>query len=217
MRSIITLISVILISGCSAIAGNLTKESKYEEPEVVRNLNTEFHTMPAPATGQAVVGVYGFSDKTGQRKPSSRMAQISTAVTQGAEVWLIKALQEVGDGKWFKVVERVGAGARYLGIGTSKEYRQDVVTVTMRMVSVQSGEVLLSVSVTKTIISAGTSMTFFKFFDMGTKNAELEMGYTINEPVNYAVRVAIEQSVVELIKEGERKGFWKFAQDQKSE
>ena len=266
MRSIITLISVILISGCSAIAGNLTKESKYEEPEVVRNLNTEFHPMPAPATGQAVVGVYGFSDKTGQRKPSGRMAQISTAVTQGAEVWLIKALQEVGGGKWFKVVERVGlenltkerqiirsarlsvndkrelkpmlfagvlveggiigydsnamtggAGARYLGIGTSKEYRQDVVTVTMRMVSVQSGEVLLSVSVTKTIISAGTSMTFFKFFDMGTKNAELEMGYTINEPVNYAVRVAIEQSVVELIKEGERKGFWKFAQNQKSE
>jgi uncharacterized protein YceK len=58
MKSIITLISVILISGCSAIAGNLTKESKYEEPEVVRNLNTEFHTMPAPSTGQAVVGVY---------------------------------------------------------------------------------------------------------------------------------------------------------------
>ena len=103
-----------------------------------------------------------------------------------------------------------GTGARYLGIGTSKEYRQDVVTITMRMVSVQSGEVLLSVSVTKTIISTGSSMTFFKFFDMGTKNAEVDMGYSINEPVNYAVRVAIEQSVVELIKEGERKGFWKF-------
>ena len=250
--------SLILISGCSAIAENLT-ESKFEDPQVLKNLNTEFHNMPAPATGKAVVGIYSFSDKTGQRKPSPNMANISTAVTQGSEVWLIKALQEVGGGKWFKVVERVGlenltkerqiirsarlsvndkrelkpmlfagvlveggiigydsnvmtggTGARYLGIGTSKEYRQDVVTITMRMVSVQSGEVLLSVSVTKTIISTGSSMTFFKFFDMGTKNAEVEMGYSINEPVNYAVRVAIEQSVVELIKEGERKGFWKF-------
>ena len=103
-----------------------------------------------------------------------------------------------------------GAGARYLGVGPSTQYRQDIVTITMRMVSVQSGEVLISVSTTKTIISTGTSMTFFRFFDMGTSSLEAEMGHTINEPVNYAVRVAIEQSVVELIKEGARKGYWDF-------
>jgi len=86
------------------------------------------------------------------------------------------------------------------------------VTVTMRMVSVQTGEVLISVSTTKTIISTGTSMTFFRFFDMGTNSLEAEMGHTINEPVNYAVRVAIEQSVVELIKEGARKNYWSFVE-----
>jgi hypothetical protein len=28
--------------------------------------------------------------------------------------------------------------------------------------------------------------------------------------VNYAVRAAIEQAVVELVKDGDRKGLWKF-------
>jgi curli production assembly/transport component CsgG len=229
-------------------------------PVLLKNENTEFHNISAPSTGKLVAAVYGFTDKTGQRKPSDKMANISTAVTQGAEVWLIKALQEVGDGKWFQVVERVGldnltkerqiirqarqsvgderqlkpmmfagviieggiigydsnvltggAGARYLGVGPSTQYRKDVVTVTMRMTSTQTGEVLLSVSTTKTIISTGSSMTFFRFFDMGTTSVEIEAGHTINEPVNYAVRVAIEQAVVELIKAGEKRKLWKFA------
>jgi curli production assembly/transport component CsgG len=45
---------------------------------------------------------------------------------------------------------------------------------------------------------------------MGTESFEAEAGHTINEPVNYAVRVAIEQAVVEMIKEGEKKNLWKF-------
>jgi curli production assembly/transport component CsgG len=206
-----------------------------------------------------VAAVYGFEDKTGQRKPSDRLANISTAVTQGAEVWVIKALQEVGGGKWFKVVERVGlenlsrerqiirqtrdsvedptpvapmmfagvlvegavigydsntltggAGARYLGVGPSTQYREDVVTVTMRAVSVQTGEVLVSVAVSKTIVSTSTNMGVFKFIEAGTENVELEIGNSQNEPVNYAVRVAIEQAVVEMIKEGAVKGYWSF-------
>jgi curli production assembly/transport component CsgG len=46
---------------------------------------------------------------------------------------------------------------------------------------------------------------------MGTRSFEAEIGYTANEPVNYAVRVAIEQAVVELIKEGERRRLWRFS------
>ena len=251
----IALSAALVLSGCSSIV-NIPDP---EPPVLVKNTNTEFNTLPPPATGKVVAAVYGFQDKTGQRKPSERMANISTAVTQGAEVWLIKALQEVGGGTWFQVVERVGldnltkerqiirqaresvgdttqlrpmlfagviveggiigydsnvltggAGARYLGIGPSTQYRQDIVTVTMRMTSTQTGEVLLSTSVTKTIISSGTSMTVFKFFDMGTQSFEAEAGNTINEPVNYAVRVAIEQAVVEMIKEGERKNLWRY-------
>ena len=251
----LALTATLALSGCASVV-NIPDP---EPPELVKNENTEFNNLPAPATGKLVAAVYGFTDKTGQRKPSDRMANISTAVTQGAEVWLIKALQEVGQGKWFQVVERVGldnltkerqiirqarqsvgderqlkpmmfagviieggiigydsnvltggAGARYLGIGPSTQYRKDVVTITMRMTSTQTGEVLLSVSTTKTIISTGSSMTFFRFFDMGTTSVEVEAGHTINEPVNYAVRVAIEQAVVELIKAGEKRKLWKF-------
>jgi curli production assembly/transport component CsgG len=256
-KTILSLATVLALSGCASVV-NIPEP---EEPQVVVNTNKEFNTLPAPANGPVVAAVYGFTDKTGQRKPSERLANISFAVTQGAEVWVIKALQEVGQGQWFKVVERVGldnltkerqiirqaresvgdtrqlkpmmfagilveggiigydsniltggAGARYLGIGASTQYRQDVVTVTIRAVSVQTGEVLLSVSTTKTIISTGSSFTVFKFFDVGTRSLETEVGNSINEPVNYAVRAAIEQAVVEMVKEGSRKGLWSFKQ-----
>jgi hypothetical protein len=39
---------------------------------------------------------------------------------------------------------------------------------------------------------------------------ELENGAALNEPTTYAVRVAIEQGVYELIIDGEKKGIWKF-------
>jgi curli production assembly/transport component CsgG len=68
----------------------------------------------------------------------------------------------------------------------------------------------MSVSTTKTIISTGSSFTVFKFFDTGTRSLETEIGNSVNEPVNYAVRAAIEQAVVELIKDGNRKGLWAF-------
>ena len=256
------LATVLALSGCASIV----HIPEPEDAQVVVNTNKEFNTLPAPAGGPVVAAVYGFNDKTGQRKPSEKMANISFAVTQGAEVWVIKALQEVGQGQWFKVVERVGldnltkerqiirqaresvgdarqlkpmmfagiiieggiigydsntltggAGARYLGIGASTQYRQDVVTVTMRATSVQTGEVLLSVSTTKTIISTGSSFTVFKFFDVGTRSLETEVGNSINEPVNYAVRAAIEQAVVEMVKEGSRKGLWAFKQTQSTE
>jgi len=45
---------------------------------------------------------------------------------------------------------------------------------------------------------------------MGTKLLETETGFSVNEPVNYAVRAAVEQGIVELVHEGERKGLRKF-------
>jgi curli biogenesis system outer membrane secretion channel CsgG len=57
----------------------------------------------------------------------------------------------------------------------------------------------------------------FRFIDAGTKALELETGQGINEPTTYAVRVAIEQAVYEMIIEGERKGLWKFKPKQKGQ
>ena len=227
--------------------------------------NQERMDSVPPLDGPKItIAVYNFMDKTGQRKPADKIANLSSAVTQGSEVWVINALEEVGAGTWFTVVERVGldnlikerqlirntrevyekelpngptplkpmvfaglileggivgydsnvavggAGARYLGIGLQDEYRIDTVTVVMRLVSVSTGKVLMSLATEKTIASYRQGADVFKFFDLGTKLVESEIGWSVNEPVNYAVRAAIEAGIIELIYEGERKNYWKF-------
>ena len=227
-------------------------------------INERMKGVPELDGKKITIAVYTFTDKTGQRKPSDTMSNLSSAVTQGSEVWVIKALADVGNSTWFEVVERVGmdnlikerqlirqtrevyekelpngptplkpmrfaglileggivgydsnialggTGARYLGIGAQTEYRVDNVTIVMRIVSVSTGKVLMSVATQKTIASSREGANVFKFLDLGTKLLETETGYSVNEPVNYAVRSAIEQGVIELIYEGVRKEMWKF-------
>jgi len=45
---------------------------------------------------------------------------------------------------------------------------------------------------------------------MGTKSFEFETGMTVNEPGTFAVKSTIEMAVLELIKEGARKGIWSY-------
>jgi curli production assembly/transport component CsgG len=225
-------------------------------------MQKEFDAVKPPTNMQPItVAVYAFTDKTGQRRPQQNIASLSTAVTQGSETFLIKALSDVGQGRWFKVVERVGidgltrerqlirqmreayeganakplppmtfAGllieggivgydssvksggmaARWLGIGPQTQYSEDIVTVSLRLVSVSTGEVLSTVTVQKTIVSAADSIAAMKFFDVGTKSFEFETGMTVNEPGTFAVKSTIEMAVLELIKEGARKGIWSY-------
>jgi len=255
MKPLIVSFLCLVLAGCNVLPQDLQSTP----PLLVTSDNNEFNTLPPPRNGRVVVAVYRFEDKTGQRRPSDRVAHISTAVTQGAESWVITALRDVGGGSWFRVVERVGlenlarerqiirqsretvnddtpippmlfagmivegaivgydsntltggVGARYLGIGSTTQYREDVVTITMRAVSVQTGEVLVSVAVTKNIVSHGDSLGVLRFVDLGTRAIEIETGNTRNEPVTYAVRSAIEQAVVEMIHEGVRLRIWSF-------
>ena len=103
-----------------------------------------------------------------------------------------------------------GRGARYLGIGATKQYRQDVVTVSMRAVSVLTGEVLLNVQTRKTVLSYGKSGDIFRFIEQGTELVEYEDGIGNNESLTYATRTAIEAGVLELIHQGHRRGYWKI-------
>jgi curli production assembly/transport component CsgG len=230
-----------------------------EEPVALlprENLTTKIPELDGPAIA---IAVYGFTDKTGQMKPNDKLAVFSKAVTQGAEVFLIKSLQDSKN--WFKVVERVGLdnlikerqlirnqrevyegkdarplkpmtvagvmieggiigydsnirsggnGARFLGIGGSQQYRVDEITISMRLISVNSGEVLLTTAVSKTIFSTQHNVGVLRFVDAGTKALELENGMALNEPTTYAVRVAIEQAVYDMIVEGEKKGIWRY-------
>ena len=262
MKTLLAIIIAAALAGCTSIPSSV----EIGNPPSVQGspIPLQMSAVP-PINGKKVtIAVYQFMDKTGQRKPADNIANLSSAVTQGSEVWVIKALQEVGNGTWFEVVERVGmdhlikerqlirntrevyekdlpngptplkpmmfaglileggivgydsniavggVGARYLGIGAQTEYRVDTVTIVMRLVSVSTGKVLMSIATEKTIASYRSGADIFKFLDLGTKLVESEAGYSVNEPVNYAVRAAIEAGVVELVYEGERKGLWEF-------
>ena len=104
-----------------------------------------------------------------------------------------------------------GIGARYLGIGAQKQYREDTVSVSIRTISVSSGEVLMEVLVTKTILSVGVSQDVFRFIELGTELVEVENGATKNESVTIALQKALETGVLETIYEGEKKGYWETA------
>jgi hypothetical protein len=103
-----------------------------------------------------------------------------------------------------------GNGARFLGIGGSQQYRVDEVVISLRLISVNSGEILITNAVSKTIYSTQHNVGVLRFVDAGTKALELENGQALNEPTTYAVRIAIEQAVYDMIIEGEKKGIWRF-------
>jgi curli production assembly/transport component CsgG len=108
-HTLISLAIVSLLSGCAIVQTTGFSETDPTTTTQMKNVKKEFDTIPAPAAGRPVsVAVYSFADKTGQRRPQANVASLSSAVTQGAETFLIQALQGVGRGEWFDVVERVG-------------------------------------------------------------------------------------------------------------
>ena len=104
-----------------------------------------------------------------------------------------------------------GIGLRYYGIGPETQYQEDIVTVSLRAISTQTGEVLITVNVQKTILSYKVGVAIFKFFDMGTQAFESEIGATKSEPGIYALKSAIDFAVEQLIIKGEKKLLWEFS------
>jgi curli production assembly/transport component CsgG len=100
-----------------------------------------------------------------------------------------------------------GAGARYLGIGISSQYRVDQVTVNLRLIDIRRGQILHSVSTTKTIYSYEIRPSVFKFVNFKDL-VELEFGMTRNEPAQLCVNEAIEAAVVHLTVQGIKNGTW---------
>ena len=258
-------LSALLLSSCSLFDQfEDTHEQRFlKDVATIHDLQSvELKNVPIPEVSP-VVAVYptSFTDQTGQRKSNSEFALFSTAITQQPNALLIRALKHAGDGKFFRVVERVGldnltkerqlirsareqtatededkkvlrpllfagiliegavisyeanlesggVGARYLGIGNSVQYREDNITVSLRMVSVATGEVLLEVLSQKTIFSYGKSEDVFRFIEAGTELVEIELGNARNESSTIALMKAIESGVLEIIKQGYERKYW---------
>ena len=265
----IFVIGLLFLTGCSSFPSMtdsctlpfMEQYGECVEEAVVVSLPASERLANLPAAKfKPIVAVYKFQDLTGQRKSRENLADFSTAVTQGAEAFVIDALKTAGKGTWFRVVERTGLdnlvkerqiirsareefekteedkrlqpllfagiiieggiigydtnletggrGARYLGIGSSTQYKRDSIIVSLRATSTLTGEILLNVQTKKSILSVGGGYDVFRFVDMDTKLIEIEDGTGFNESVTYATRAAIEEAVLELIYQGHDRGHW---------
>ena len=274
MKTPVIVTILLLMSSCATMVGpkgihetDCVKFIECSEAPITIELPTHEKLLNLPpAKVPPVVAVYAFSDLTGQRKQKGNAAMFSTAVSQGTNTMLIDALKTAGNGKWFRVVERVGLdnltrerqivkttraayeetttlapmlfagiileggiigydtnietggrGARYLGVGMQQAYRRDIVVVHLRAVSVLTGEIILNVQTSKTILSVATGYDVFKFVELDTQLVEIEDGMTENESVTRSVRSAIEAAVYELILQGDNRGFWTIYDDTEEE
>ncbi|MEC5156399.1 CsgG/HfaB family protein [Chryseobacterium sp. MP_3.2] len=102
-----------------------------------------------------------------------------------------------------------GIGARYFGIGGGTQYRQDRVTVYVRVVSSMTGEIMKTIYTSKNILSTTVNGSFFRYIDTD-RILEAEMGFTQNEPVSLAVTQAIEKAVYSLILESIEDGTFRI-------
>ncbi|MFI4965685.1 MAG: CsgG/HfaB family protein [Caulobacterales bacterium] len=251
-----------IVSGCAYLPSTAVM-SKLPVIPSKTGIQSMLNALPPPDHPVAVA-VYGFSDQTGQFKPSGVTQTLSRAVSQGGAAMLIRSLQEAGSRSWFTIVEREqlkdilnerqlirdmrgqylgergvnpqalpallfagvlleggvvgydsntvtgGAGAALLGIGATAKYQQDTVTVYLRAVSVKTGEVLTSVTTSKTITSYAIDANVFRYVG-ATSILETEDGFTTNEPGMLALQQAIDKAVYSLIMEGVNLKLWSFA------
>ena len=91
-----------LLTGCA-----VHNPSVWEAPKFLKSSPTRDELANLPPPNQRVaIAVYGFTDQTGQFKPSDTVQTLSRAVTQGATSILVKTLQDTGNRNWFQVIER---------------------------------------------------------------------------------------------------------------
>ncbi len=106
-----------------------------------------------------------------------------------------------------------GLGATLLGIGGTAKYTQDTVTIYLRAVSVKTGEVLATVTTSKTVTAYALDGNVFKYI-ASDKLLETEDGYTTNEPGQIVLQQAIDKAVYGLVMEGVDLKLWNFADPQ---
>ena len=248
ISKLFTSMALIAITGCAAYQPQPENEvlrSRASVP-VATQTYADLTSLPDPR-GILRAAVYSFRDYSGQYKPQPSNA-LSTAVTQGADAILTKALL---DSNWFAPVERAnlqnllterkilqssladqgkqevnlptvapaeviiegsivsydsntqtgGSGLNFLGIGASTAYREDRVTVSIRLIDIDDGLILHNVVSTKRVFSRKLDSGIFSYVD-ADKILEAEAGFSYNEPSHIAVTEAIESALINLISEG---------------
>lgn len=102
-----------------------------------------------------------------------------------------------------------GLGVQYFGVGGSGKLRKDQVTIYLRLVSTKNGQVLKSVSTTKSVLSREVDFGIYRFIRI-KRLLEAETGLSTNEPPSMCVLESVEKAVYDLIVEGVQDGIWEL-------
>jgi curli production assembly/transport component CsgG len=100
-----------------------------------------------------------------------------------------------------------GSGLRYFGAGGSNQYREDRITIYLRAVSTSTGKILKTVYISKTILSQAIDINLYRYVKT-RRLLEIETGVSQNEPVQLAVKDAIDKAVESLVIEGLKDNLW---------
>ena len=252
------LLAALLASGCASQTMRIGASRAQAGVGYVTSTHKALLSLPKPAQ-RIPVAVYNFRDQTGQYKPSTTSASFSTAVSQGATMILIKALEDSG---WFIPVERddlnnllterkiirqtnesyaasagdstavdlpplmyagvmfeggiisydtdivtSASGAKFAGIGGSKQYREDQISISLSAVSTKNGMILKTVNTNKKVLSREMDFGVYQFISTSDL-LESEVGFSTNEPVAVCTSEAIEKAVIDMVYEGVIMGLW---------
>lgn len=104
-------------------------------------------------------------------------------------------------------IQSSGSGLRVMNIGGQKEVRRDIITVNLRVVSVESGLILSNKTVTQMVASERAGGNILSYI---TKNRvlEFEAGYAMNEPKTFALDAAFQKALLDNIVEMQARGYW---------
>jgi curli biogenesis system outer membrane secretion channel CsgG len=100
-----------------------------------------------------------------------------------------------------------GAGVRYQNKGIYGEYRKDTIGINLRLVQVQTGEILSNVNVSQSVASRKVQGDFLNYVTL-TKILEIEAGAVVNEPKTLALDAAIRMGIHLIITKMEEAGKW---------
>lgn len=105
--------TALLLAGCTVEpTGYQPAQPLHEENGFLSNQLISGGLSNLPSRARPIrVAVYAIPDKSGAHKQGSNFAEISTALTQGAEALVMDALSRAGRGRWFQLVERTELSA----------------------------------------------------------------------------------------------------------
>jgi curli biogenesis system outer membrane secretion channel CsgG len=103
-----SLMAIFALSACTMAQYDKLQTKAEGGGEVIALSATEYQPLETMRrrSSKINVAVYEFPDFTGQNTENDNFAELSKAVSQGTDAYVLSALGDVGGGTWFRVLER---------------------------------------------------------------------------------------------------------------